>query len=208
MTRAIAVLLVLGFLGGCAATQTKTVPPVSAPIASALPSEAEQADRPQRVAYALKSISFILPDSQMMKQLKERLRTPPPSYFAQFSAEKRDRAAEQWSEVFVPEVLSRFPEVKELFAGVVADVLTTDELKRLAEIVDLPGAIRLRNEQPLTDQDAQDFGRLGLLALSKRLGEVKPVATELMRTRSEQWTTALAADLVRRKPELFKDAIR
>ncbi|WP_395830588.1 hypothetical protein [Elstera sp.] len=213
MTRAITVLLALGFLGGCAATQTKTVAPVSAPIApvsapiaSVRPSEAEQAERPQRVAYALKSISFIVPDSQLMQQLKEGLNTPPPNYFAQFPGEKRDRAAKLWSQELVPEVLSRFPELKELFAGVFADILTTDELRRLAEVVDLPGAIRLQNKQPLTDQDAQDFGRLGLVALSERLQEKRSVAKELMQARSEVWTTSVVGNLMRRKPELFVDA--
>jgi hypothetical protein len=165
--------------------------------------EAEQALRPQRVAYALKSISFIIPDSQLMQQLKEGLTTPPPNYFSGFPSDKRDRAAELWSQEFIPEVLGRFPELKELLAGVFADILTTDELRRLAEIVDHPGTSRLQNKQPLTDQDAQDLGRLGLVALSERLQEKRSVAKELMQKRSEEWTISVVGDLMRRKPKLF-----
>ncbi len=197
------VFLVLVFLGGCTPQRVSTEPVVVPPI-----SVTEQTMRPERVAYALKSISLILPDSQMTKDLSEGIRTPPSNYFNQFPADKRGRAAELWSQAFVPEILGRLTEVKELLAGVFADILTTDELRRLAEVADHPGAVRFQNKQPLTDQDVQDFGRLGLIELSKRLEETKPIGKELLRERAKEWAMAVVGDLMRRKPELFVDATK
>ncbi|KJV06727.1 hypothetical protein VZ95_20575 [Elstera litoralis] len=160
------------------------------------------------MAYALKSISFIMSESQMMQKLNDGIRIPPPNYFDQFPVEKRARAAELWSQELVPEILGRFPEMKEILAGVLADVLTTDELRRLAEVGDQPGAVRLQTKQPLTDQDVQDFGRLGLVALAKRLEETKETMNELMRVRSERWAISIVGDLMRRKPDLFSGIYR
>ncbi len=207
MRRLFFILTIGVALVGCTAPApaptSALAPAPAAPLPSSASTEVEQAERPQRVAYALKSITFITPDSQLMQQLKDGLATPPADYFSWFPSDKRDRASELWSQEIVPEILSRFPELKEVFAGVFADILTTDELRRLAEIVDHPGTSRLQNKQPISDKDAHDLARLGLVALSERLQQKRSVAKELMRTRSEEWAISVVGDLMRRKPRLF-----
>ncbi len=198
MRKALLSLLMLAALAGC--TPARQAPPMAA-----VPLVNDPAGRPLRQAYALKAIEFIKSDDEMSQEIGETLKKELPVFLKNYSANDKEKWSELYLRVIIPEAQRRVAEIKEIFAGVFADLLTTDELRRMSEGVAHPAFARFRAKQPLTERDKQELAPLKFPELAKRLDEIKTTGIELARIRSELWGKAMVEDLYRRKPELFQE---
>ena len=203
MMRTLIFIGMLLSLGACTAPSTSPAP--SGSLTGGAPTEAEQALRPLRQAYALKVIDFLKSDSELSQEIGDILKRELPIFFERYMPNDKDRLNSLYARVVIPEAQRRVQEVKEIFAGVFADLLTTDELKRMADGFSHPSFARFQAKQPLREQDKQELAALRLPELAKRLQDLKPTAVELARVRCELWGKAMLEDLYRRKPELFRD---
>lgn len=194
------IILMLGLaVAGCASTAP------SGPSVGAISAEAEQAQRPLRQAYALKFVEYAKSEEELKQVLvtstRKGIEEAAPRYFP----EDPKRMIEIFNRVILPEVERRLPEVKEILASAFADVLTTDELRRLSEFVSLPGYRRTQTRQPLTEQDKREMAALGLPELQKRLEATRPQYVELAKTRGEIWGKKLVDEMFQQKPDLFRE---
>ena len=198
--RAITVLLVLTLLGGCTTAQVAAPPRSLASIDAA-----EAASRPLRLAYSLKFIQFALSDQDIKALITQNIEAKIPEIAKRHNSESSERMVNVLGQVLVSEINQRIPEVKEILAGVYADIFNTEEMRRMSEFASLPATIKYRSKQSLTDQEKAELAALKPEELRDLFNSKKDDLGKLARVRGEIWGRQLMEEIIARNPEKFRE---
>lgn len=181
MRRAAFSLILLGVLTACTTGRT-------GPGTSTAPLVYDPAERPQRMAYALKFIEAMKSDEEIKADItrgfregvKQSLYNVSPEL--KVSREEFEALAEQY---LLVEQLKRLSEIKQGYASGYAETLTLVELERLARCAESPAVKRAWREEPLSVQDQSELAALQFLELRQRMKETAPAAQRISQARGD-----------------------
>ncbi|GFZ92090.1 hypothetical protein GCM10011497_22590 [Elstera cyanobacteriorum] len=199
MMRAVAVLLALGLLGGCTTTQTPAPGVTAQPTATS-----EEASRPLRLAYSVKFLQYVKNVDEVKDALRKNLGASLLVLAQRYNPKEPEQLVAFFRENIVPEIERRLPEITDLLAEVFADTFTTDEMRRLSDLVSLPASLKMKDKKPLTDQELAEVEALRPLELMQILESKQSAIKELARVRGEVWGLRLVEELIARNPEKFR----
>lgn len=197
--RAVAVLLALGLLGGCTTTQTPAPGVTAQPTATS-----EEASRPLRLAYSVKFLQYVKNVDEVKDALRKNLGASLLVLAQRYNPKEPEQLVVFFRENIVPEIERRLPEITDLLAEVFADTFTTDEMRRLSDLVSLPASLKMKDKKPLTDQELAEVEALRPLELMQILESKQSAIKELARVRGEVWGLRLVEELIARNPEKFR----
>lgn len=198
MRRAVFSLILLGVLTACTTGRT-------GPGTSTAPLVYDPAERPQRMAYALKFIEAMKSDEEIRQDIVREYDNPQPSLPLPVSEvnKKSGEALKQLAKlIMLPEQLKHLPEIKEGYAVGYAETLRGDELKQLADIANYAVVKRAWLGQVLSTEDQAELVKLGFPRLQARLIEVAPEARRIMQAHNEPLNNRILVDFFKKVGEL------
>ncbi len=197
-TLCIALLLALG---ACSppGNRIASVPSISAPP------EVNDQQRVLRVAYALKFLQYTNSEETYRSELRSAIEKTWDDVAKRYAPGRSEEHSTVLRKTLLAEVDKRFPEILGLIGGVFADVYTTDELRRISDFVSLVSVIKLKNKQPLTEEDSRELLAANPAETLSVLERKKAAVNDLAKVRGEIWGRCLAEEVHRRNPSLFQE---